>query len=639
MKKFLIFICLILISNVLFCQRNKIVWKNIGPNPYQFKNKHYTGRINFCKKLGNTYLYGSSTGGLWTKKNDTNYCLTNNLPGGANDITFNSADSNEFYFDLSFYANGKFNNGRYSYGIYFTKDGGKNIEQLIALKPAKSPMIVKMRMSKQNDTLFVLTYKSLLAYIKSKNKLFTLLSVENNKSFLDMSILANGKILISGTSMLFTFDAEKRKKRNLLPDFLTKNSFIKVDTYKNSIWAVVYRKGKTDIILKFKDEFSKPQIITKNLSLRSFVGDIWVFNDSVAYTGGVVLYFSKDSFNTLSSSHLKIHPDVRNVTFLNNKNFKDILISSDGGAYRVNSAHQTILISDTSLFQSYSFSSDIYQKKMICGVHDNGVLYSEDGKKWDLLIIGDGAGTTISKDGSLVIGSIKGNFYTINNKNNFQRIKEHNPLNGVEPVVFSDSSIIFPSYSKKISKAVLYLKKGNQLQAIDSAWGLISSLYIDKKTNKIYYATYGRWAKKYVNLFEIEIDKQGKYQSRRIFDEKLNKIQKISSITAIGDSIWFCLDGFQANHKVFFSPNRGNNWQNISNNIENVPVYSICYIADKDLLICGGDFGIKKLENHRWKKIKNFPTVAVTAIKYYKEDETIYVSTYGRGCWLGEIVE
>ncbi len=98
--------------------------------------------------------------------------------------------------------------------------------------------------------------------------------------------------------------------------------------------------------------------------------------------------------------------------------------------------------------------------------------------------------------------------------------------------------------------------------------------------------------------------------------------------------------GYIDGDKVFETWNYGGVWQNVSNNMENVPVNCVAFDPDDNTSVyVGTDLGVfyKKLDSD-WEYFSNgLPPVIVNELEINTNENYIYAGTYGRGLWRSSL--
>jgi photosystem II stability/assembly factor-like uncharacterized protein len=108
------------------------------------------------------------------------------------------------------------------------------------------------------------------------------------------------------------------------------------------------------------------------------------------------------------------------------------------------------------------------------------------------------------------------------------------------------------------------------------------------------------------------------------------------------ERVWVTMGGFTGSH-VFETIDGGENWQDISNGLPNLPAYTIVKDTSyrgKDVLYLGMDRGVyMKVDEEPWIPFVNgLPNVVVTELEIYYDDTNpannkLRAATYGRGLW------
>lgn len=99
--------------------------------------------------------------------------------------------------------------------------------------------------------------------------------------------------------------------------------------------------------------------------------------------------------------------------------------------------------------------------------------------------------------------------------------------------------------------------------------------------------------------------------------------------------VWITFGGLSAGNKVFFSNTAGQDWDNMSGSLPNVPVNAIKVDANNNAYI-GTDIGVfyRGANMTDWVPFWNhLPVIPVTDLELYEADGIIRASTFGRGVW------
>jgi photosystem II stability/assembly factor-like uncharacterized protein len=108
--------------------------------------------------------------------------------------------------------------------------------------------------------------------------------------------------------------------------------------------------------------------------------------------------------------------------------------------------------------------------------------------------------------------------------------------------------------------------------------------------------------------------------------------------------LWATFAGFVSGAKVFESRDGGNTWTNISYNLPNLPANCIIQHdgADNNPLYVGLDRGVyyKNDLMDEWELYaEGLPNVIVSEFEIHKDDQQLYIATFGRGIWMNNLID
>ncbi len=651
MKNKLFFIFIFMLKLSVFAQNLSPEIINIGPYPSKISGYKFTGRTTdiVTFKSSRIILLGTSSAGVWKSvdSGQTWTCTSENLPGGVNSFAVNS-DSSLIFADFSIYINGIFRTKHYSYGVFYSDNLGETWKPTsLTFKPEEFIYIHKIAIHKNH--VYVLTSHKLTVLIDNDNRWKELTVVQDSSNeFLDFTILDNGSIVISGVNYLRISNKKQKKWTNILPEYLQQNSNIKVTSYKNIFWASIFNsKMNKNTIIKSSNFGKSYNIYKHNLSLKTYANGIWAFNDSIIFTGGIKLYYSINggfSFKNISGS---FHADIRNIEFIDKNNFKNYLLSTDGGVFHTVNNKKFTLFSDISLLQLYSVSvSQLDTFELLTGAHDNGTFLMNKSGVWTHVLGGDGGGALVSASTShkfAVIGKSLLYFTKYHNHWNYSN-KKTSSL-GVNPAQnpIYNKIIYAGSYSAKnkgdILRSIDYGKTFVENNLTSYAAGIISCIepcYDSSET--IYYSSCEIWGNNSYAFYKTQYFQDTIIRKRLLFERKDLKITGITADEKNSARVWICFTGFEKDYKVKFSNDNGETWANLSYNLPNIPIYSIIYISSANKLLVGTDWGIYYLDKEVWLRFDDkFPYVPVTDFDYNRKTNELFISTYGRGLWKVKI--
>ena len=107
------------------------------------------------------------------------------------------------------------------------------------------------------------------------------------------------------------------------------------------------------------------------------------------------------------------------------------------------------------------------------------------------------------------------------------------------------------------------------------------------------------------------------------------------------DVLYISVAGYSNNHKVFRSEDAGDNWENISSGLPNVPCTALAYYEGEPAVwFAGTDAGMYYLEEgmEEWAQMGNFPHTYITDIEIQQSESLIRVGTHGRGILEGSLL-
>lgn len=101
--------------------------------------------------------------------------------------------------------------------------------------------------------------------------------------------------------------------------------------------------------------------------------------------------------------------------------------------------------------------------------------------------------------------------------------------------------------------------------------------------------------------------------------------------------VWVCFGGFGDGRKVYYSPDMGETWQNMSAGLPNLPANTLVYQrGSDDRLYLGMDGGVYYWEKDsaRWYRYcGGFPNAIVMDMEIHECGNLLRVATFGRGIW------
>lgn len=115
-------------------------------------------------------------------------------------------------------------------------------------------------------------------------------------------------------------------------------------------------------------------------------------------------------------------------------------------------------------------------------------------------------------------------------------------------------------------------------------------------------------------------------------------ITNIAVSTYDENKVWVSVSGYTPNAKVFFSPDAGTTWMNISYGLPNIPANCVCVVPGTscDAIYVGMDVGVYYHDNSSatWQPFfTNLPNTPVFDLDIFLPTMTLTAFTYGRGVW------
>jgi photosystem II stability/assembly factor-like uncharacterized protein len=112
----------------------------------------------------------------------------------------------------------------------------------------------------------------------------------------------------------------------------------------------------------------------------------------------------------------------------------------------------------------------------------------------------------------------------------------------------------------------------------------------------------------------------------------------LDAVGALGQIAYVSVGGFENGKKIYKTTDAGNNWQNISMNLPNVPVNVVKYLigSQNSTVFAGTDIGVYMSNDtmNSWTLFgTGLPNVIVSDIEIDPVLQKLYVATFGRGLW------
>ena len=104
------------------------------------------------------------------------------------------------------------------------------------------------------------------------------------------------------------------------------------------------------------------------------------------------------------------------------------------------------------------------------------------------------------------------------------------------------------------------------------------------------------------------------------------------------NKVWFTLRNRLDGKKVYFSEDGGENWNNISYDLPNIPVNRIVFDEVNKNLYVGNDLGVYILKDKKWKPYgADLPKTIITSMFIDNIYNELIISTFGQGIWKNSL--
>ena len=369
---------------------------------------------------------------------------------------------------------------------------------------------------------------------------------------------------------------------------------------------------------------------------------------NIIYVGGLSCWRSTDggvNWTQVSSywndELLYLHADIHSLEF--NPLTNILYCGNDGGVYRrENSSVWTGLHNGLSISTFYHFEYENDEGDLWGGTQDNGVLERDVGGNFEEYSGGDGYDVMTDHPYLVDDGESDDVYFTVND----QIKKDCN--GGICNISLPGNMSFFgnlamsPLYEDKIYVGYpqgLYRSENAgedwTIMPYDPANWAVSSC--PSNDNVVYYAGNSG------NLSFISRNVAGNGQSQPIGNALQTagyisplKITDIDVSNTNHNVVYVSVAGTVATSKVFTTTDGGANWQNLSLDLPNVPMFCIKSDANGGIYV-GTSIGVYYKRNgiNHWEYFGNgLPPVPVTEIELDPSAlPYVYVSTFGRGIW------
>ena len=289
---------------------------------------------------------------------------------------------------------------------------------------------------------------------------------------------------------------------------------------------------------------------------------------------------------------------------------------------------------------------------LIAGAQDNSTFFKQNGE-WVNIIGGDGMEAMIDPDNhNIIYGSSQYGSWSksVDGGKSFRGIRPTNQENGgwTTPMVMdpNNPATIFAGYGnvwKSTNRGDNWTRISNfpEIQgygkpAIISALSICPSdpgtIYVGKRIHHEYSSPSTLWkthdGEHWVNV------------TAGLPDELYFTYLAIDNDDPM--KVWVTCSGFLGANKVFHSSDGGENWENISWNLPNIPVNTIVHQnrTDNNILYIGTDAGVYYTWDNwdHWElHSTDLPNVIVSELEIHYPSQKLYAATFGRGIWMADL--
>jgi photosystem II stability/assembly factor-like uncharacterized protein len=664
------------------------LWESLGPTHAKGLLKengslHTEGDIGRIQCLWanptnpNIILAASSTGGIWkTTNGGTNWnCLTDHLPGmGATDFAVNPSNHNIIYAVSGIHGNGVID-ARYGYGIIKSTDGGVTWNLLnTGIAPEHKVYMAKIVIHPTDfNKLYAVSEKKIYYTTNGGSSWVDLnLTANSNQKFLDIGINKNNPniLFISGDNSFYkTTDGGINWIDIRGTNFNSANFRIEFSLARDSIYVLYWDRTNTSFSKIMKSRANQNNWLNVNINgvnnaiqrLESL--EIEVSENGNIYIGGVLLSKSVN-FGKTFINQSNIHPDIRDIIFPNGVNDNIVYIAHDGGISKndPNVNNRMVNINgDLAVNQFYSIGiTEQNPDFMIGGAHDCGSLKRYPNGAWKRTYTSDGGTTVVDPLNSNIVYAIfsGGGVGTFNKSldagesfisRGLYSWTSSTPIY-INPI---NTNIIYASelQNGNASRIKKSLNKGetftnyihgenfNDYNKITEMTGSLSH------PNYMYFSAYNSNTREDGTCQECQTPYLKKTTDGGVTWTTCTSLSLKEVITGIHvhstnpEKIWISVGGFNSTKKVFTSNNGGTTWENLTNNLPNIPAQCIIYDELYQRTIVGTDAGVYfKYDNEtNWQYFNNIPKTIIAELKLNRKNGDLVAATYGRGIWRTNI--
>ncbi|MGB1031581.1 MAG: VPS10 domain-containing protein, partial [Flavobacteriales bacterium] len=644
-------------------------WTALGPQDWI--NSSYApgnGRINVVAVNplnSNEYFVGTPAGGMWKTSDNGNSWepMTDNLPSpGVSGIAIHPTNP-----DIMYIGTGDSDaTDTYGLGVFKTTNGGADWETTGFIFDDDQESITKVLMHPNNpETIFAGSTDGLWKTTDGGTTWYNVLNgrirdFEFNPSNPDIIYVGRERFYVSNdggesfsqvSSGLPSSNDIGRIAIGVTPADASMVYLLIADDADGGFLGI-WRSTNNGV--DFEERATSPNILSGSEDGNGSGGQgfydlaiaVSPINEDNVFCGGVNLWESNNGGNSFAiNAHWiyntpgteYVHADIHQLEFFGD----DLFSASDGGLWRSTNFGNS--------FTNKSFGLEITQcyrigvqlqdpNRVVLGSQDNGSMLKAN--NWYHVQGGDGMQcffhpTDASK---MYVSSQYGSLYRSDNFGD--------DFDWAAIGIDDDGAWTTPWELDINNPSVMYAGYQNMWRSTNggAGWAQVSSninetlRYIDispVNSNRVYAGTYDQifttsnGGNAWTELNTVPLPNIG--------------ISWIAASEFDASTLYVCLSGTSPERKVYRTVDNGENWENISDNLPNVPFNTI--VEDPNLegsLYVGSDLGVY----HRHPDLANWqafdsglPMTIVNELEIHPTAGKIYAGTYGRGIWVSDLFE
>lgn len=637
------------------------VWQQVGSNTVPSQGGGI-GRVNVVRidpNNTNTIYIGSAGGGVWKTTNGgtTWSCLSDNFPvTSISDIAIDATNPNNIYvatgdedgYEATWQSDNDFWGGVYTAGILRSMDGGTTWER-VSMRVAQSNNELVQRMlinPVNNKVLLAASRRGIFRTVTGGKAWENVLPAHCHD--MEWKPGSPNVVYAGGNGVLYRSKDAGATWKILKSGLGGGRMTIEVSEASP---LVIYSLSETGTFYKSSDggatwvaksyPYAAGFYGYYDLTLGCSQADADVLiagglNTAKSINGGTS-WTTIDNWSSYTSPNY-VHADKHAAVFFPGST-TNALVGCDGGIFKTTNGGTswTDLSNGLMLAQIYRVGITPQNPDLVTsGWQDNG-CNKWDGTNWTRIYGADGMGTEIDYTNENTIyesyqyGSLQRSY---NGGATWSYIA---PSGGAWVTPF----IIDPVISSRLYYASFSLYKSNNQ---GTSWSTVPGVSLGdygtaiavapSNNNIVYAASLGK-------MYRADISAGTAYNITAGLPVSQAGINYIAVNNQDENQVFVALSGYSAGNKVFYTPNGGATWQNISGNLFNLPVNTIVYQNNSGIVYIGTDIGVFYLDNTsaNWQSYgSGLPNVMVHELKINYGSNKLVAGTYGRGIWQVDLV-